>query len=155
LRLPTINYIFFSKRPERVWGPHSLLFSGFRGSCLGVKRPSREVNHSLTSSAEVTNYWSYTSIPPYMPLWLGWGKLFLYHYLDNNVFRNIITTIILIFIIIIISSVKRGKWNHLKIIQQCTGKARNQGTTENSHIGHCTQTAESADVKVLSYQHGK
>lgn len=53
-----------------------------------------------------------------MPLWLGWGKLFLYHYLDNNVFRNIITTIILIFIIIIISSVKRGKWNHLKIIQK-------------------------------------
>jgi lipopolysaccharide/colanic/teichoic acid biosynthesis glycosyltransferase len=24
----------------------------------------------------------------------------------------------------------------------------NQGTTENSHIGHCTHTAESTDVKV-------
>ena len=27
-------------------------------------------------------------------------------------------------------------------------KARNQGTIETSHIGHCTHTAESADVKV-------
>jgi hypothetical protein len=43
-------------------------------------------------------------------------------------------------------------WNHPKIIQklpaQPIGKARNQGTTENSHIGHCTHTAESADVNV-------
>ena len=32
-------------------------------------------------------------------------------------------------------------WNHLKIIhkipQQHTGKARNQGATKNSQIGHC------------------
>ena len=28
-----------------------------------------------------------------------------------------------------------------------TGKARIQGTTENSQTGHCTLTAESADVK--------
>jgi hypothetical protein len=27
-------------------------------------------------------------------------------------------------------------------------KARNPRTTENSHIGHCTHTAESTDVKV-------
>ena len=37
-----------------------------------------------------------------------------------------------------------GNWNHLKIIQkipgQPTGKAQNQVTTENSHIGHCTHT---------------
>jgi hypothetical protein len=45
-----------------------------------------------------------------------------------------------------------GNWNHLKVIQkipkQRTGKARNQGTTENSHIGHSTHTAESTNVKV-------
>jgi hypothetical protein len=50
------------------------------------------------------------------------------------------------------TSNNRGKWNNLKIIQkipeQRTGKARNQGTTENSHTGHCTHTAESTDVKV-------
>jgi hypothetical protein len=46
----------------------------------------------------------------------------------------------------------RGNLNHLKIIQkipvQRTGNPRSQGTTENSHIGHCTHTAESTDVKV-------
>jgi hypothetical protein len=45
-----------------------------------------------------------------------------------------------------------GNWNHLIIIQkipeQCTGNPRSQGTTENSHIGHCTHTLESVNVKV-------
>jgi hypothetical protein len=34
------------------------------------------------------------------------------------------------------------------IREQHTRKTRSQGTTENSHIGHCTHTAESTDVKV-------
>jgi hypothetical protein len=46
----------------------------------------------------------------------------------------------------------RGNWNHFHITQnipeQNTGKAGNQGATDNSHIGHCTHTAESVDVKV-------
>ena len=45
------------------------------------------------------------------------------------------------------TSNNEGKWKHLKVIQttpeQRTGKARNQGTTKNSHIGHCTHNAES------------
>jgi hypothetical protein len=45
-----------------------------------------------------------------------------------------------------------GNWNNLKIIQkipeQHTRKAQNQGTTENSHIGHGTHTLESSKVKV-------
>jgi hypothetical protein len=36
----------------------------------------------------------------------------------------------------------RGDWNHFRITQtvpeQQTGKARNQVSTKNSHIGHCT-----------------
>jgi hypothetical protein len=52
-----------------------------------------------------------------------------------------------------------GNWNRVKIIrkipEQHTGKARNQGTTENSHTGHCAHTAGSADVKVQDIQHGK
>ena len=32
--------------------------------------------------------------------------------------------------------------------EQQTGKARNEGNADNSHIGHCTQTAGSADVKL-------
>jgi hypothetical protein len=43
----------------------------------------------------------------------------------------------------------RGNWNCFEIIQemseQDTWKALNQGTAENSHIGHSTHTAESAD----------
>jgi hypothetical protein len=35
-----------------------------RGSFLGLKRPGREADHSLPSSAEVKNAWSYTSTPP-------------------------------------------------------------------------------------------
>ena len=44
------------------------------------------------------------------------------------------------------TSNNRDKQNRIKIIQkipeQHTGKARNQGTTENSHTGHCSHTAE-------------
>jgi hypothetical protein len=44
-----------------------------------------------------------------------------------------------------------NNWNHLKIIQkipeQQAMKAANLGTTENSHIWHCTHTVERTDVK--------
>jgi hypothetical protein len=44
-----------------------------------------------------------------------------------------------------------NNWNHFKILQkileQRTGKARYQGTTENSCTGHSTHTAGSADVE--------
>jgi hypothetical protein len=51
------------------------------------------------------------------------------------------------------------KRNHLKLMQkipeQYTGKARNQETTENSHIGHCTNTSGSTNVKVQNVYRGK
>ena len=49
--------------PYRLWGPLSFLFSGYQVLCGGIKRLSREVNHSLPSSAEVKNKWGYTSTP--------------------------------------------------------------------------------------------
>jgi hypothetical protein len=52
-----------------------------------------------------------------------------------------------------------GKWNLFKIFQkipeQYTEKARNQGSTENNHIGHCTRALFSNNVKVPNNQHGK
>ena len=51
------------------------------------------------------------------------------------------------------TSNKVGDWNPLRIIQklfeQHTRKARIQGTTENSHNGHCTHTLDSTNVKAL------
>jgi hypothetical protein len=46
---------FFSSppRPERLWGPPSLLSNGYQVLfSLGVKRPGREAGHSSPSSAE-------------------------------------------------------------------------------------------------------
>jgi len=62
---------FFSllSRPDRLWGPLSLLSSGYRGLFLEVKRLVHEADHSPRSSAEVKNVWSYTSTPTF--LWSG------------------------------------------------------------------------------------
>ena len=50
------------------------------------------------------------------------------------------------------TSNNRSDWDHFKIIQkihkQHTWKPCSEGTTENSHIGYCAQTSESANVKV-------
>jgi hypothetical protein len=54
--IPGAGWEFFSKppRPERLWGPPSLLSNGVPGALsLGVKRPGREADHSPPSSAEV------------------------------------------------------------------------------------------------------
>jgi len=51
-----------------------------------------------------------------------------------------------------------GNWNHLKIMKKTlshTRKGKNKGTTDNSHIGHCTYTLKSANVKVQKVKHGK
>jgi hypothetical protein len=53
----------------------------------------------------------------------------------------------------------RGKWNRVEIIQKIsykrTWKAERNGTTENSHTGHCARTAGSTDVKVHDVCYGK
>jgi hypothetical protein len=45
-----------------------------------------------------------------------------------------------------------GNWDHLHVIQtipeHLTGKARHQGATENSHMGHSTDTADRADERI-------
>jgi hypothetical protein len=43
--------------------PYSL---SYRASFLEAVQPEPEINHSPTSSAKVTNEWSYTSTPPYV-----------------------------------------------------------------------------------------
>jgi hypothetical protein len=51
-------------RPDRLWGPPSLLSNGYQRLLpLEVKRPGRETDQSLASSADVKNAWSYTFTP--------------------------------------------------------------------------------------------
>jgi hypothetical protein len=58
---------FFSlpPRPERLWGPPSLLSNWYRGLLTpGVKRSGREADPLPQSSAEIKNAWSHTSTSP-------------------------------------------------------------------------------------------
>jgi hypothetical protein len=43
----------FSARPDRPWGPPSLLYNGYRVFPGGKVRPGRAADYSLPSSAEV------------------------------------------------------------------------------------------------------
>jgi hypothetical protein len=48
-------------------GTHTAPYpKGIGGFFAGVKRPRREADYSLPSSAEVKNVWSYTFTPPYV-----------------------------------------------------------------------------------------
>jgi hypothetical protein len=53
----------------------------------------------------------------------------------------------------------RGNWMDVGIIQKIpvlrTGTAGHQRTTKNSHLGHCTHTAESADIRVQNTEHAE
>jgi hypothetical protein len=57
VRVPVGSRIFFSpRRPDRLWGPPSLLSNRYRG---------READHSPPLVPEVKKTWIYTSTPPY------------------------------------------------------------------------------------------
>ena len=49
------------KRSDRLWGPPSILFSGYRRFFPEANRPMREGDHLPPSGAEVENEWNYTS----------------------------------------------------------------------------------------------
>ena len=58
-------------RPDRPWGPPSLLYNGYRVSLPGVKRPERGVNHTPQTSAEVeerVELYLYSSSGPSWPV---------------------------------------------------------------------------------------
>ena len=58
------DFLFSKNRVERLWGPPSCLFSGYRSSYPRVKRQGRDVDLWPTPSAEAKNGWSCTSAPP-------------------------------------------------------------------------------------------
>jgi hypothetical protein len=80
------DWKFFSSppRPERLWGPPSLLSNGYQGLSLGIKRPGREADHSPPSSAEVKECLELYFRSPNTPSWRGahfkkaQGQLYFY-----------------------------------------------------------------------------
>jgi len=54
----------FSARPDRPWGPPSLLYNGYRVFPGGKVRLGRAAGHSPPSSAAVMEKQSYTSTHP-------------------------------------------------------------------------------------------
>jgi hypothetical protein len=56
----------FSKTSRPAVVPFSPVLNGYHIFPQGPKRPARDVNHSTSCSAEVTNEWSYS---PTFPLW--------------------------------------------------------------------------------------
>ena len=49
---------------DRRWGPHTLLYNGYRVFPRGKLRPRRTADHSPPSSAAVMKEYSYTSTQP-------------------------------------------------------------------------------------------
>ena len=54
----------FRTRPDRPWGPLSLLYNGYRVFPEGKVRPGRAADHSPPSSVAVMEEQSYTSNHP-------------------------------------------------------------------------------------------
>ena len=54
----------FRTRPDRPWGPPSLLYNGYRVTFQGVKRSGRGVNHPPHLGPRSKKEQSYTSTPP-------------------------------------------------------------------------------------------
>jgi hypothetical protein len=78
------DWHFFSSppRPDRLWGPPSLLSNGYQGLFSpGVNWLGNEAVYSPASSPEVKNARSYTSTPQYVFM-----KWYLFKHRDNFTF---------------------------------------------------------------------
>jgi hypothetical protein len=64
----------FRTRPDRPWGPPSLLYNGYRVSFPGVKLPGRGVDHPPSSSARVKERVELYLCSPSGPSWPVLGR---------------------------------------------------------------------------------
>jgi len=69
----------FRTRPDRPWGPPSLLYNGYR-VFSGVKRPGSGVDDPLHLTPRLKKEYSYTYTPPLDLRSLLWSELYLYLY---------------------------------------------------------------------------
>jgi len=70
---------FFRTRPDRPWGPPSLLYDGYR-VFPRIKRPGRGVNHPHLSRVQVKERVEVYCYAPSGPSWpvLGWNLPFTF-----------------------------------------------------------------------------
>jgi hypothetical protein len=59
----------FRIRPDRPWGPTSLLYNGYRVFAPGIKRPGRGADHPPPSGTEVTEKVELYLYSPSGPSW--------------------------------------------------------------------------------------
>ena len=71
----------FRTRPDRPWGPPSLLYNGYRVAFPGVKPPTRGVDHPRPSSAEVKERVELYLYCPSGPPWPVLGRTLPYCYM--------------------------------------------------------------------------
>ena len=72
----------FLTRPDRPWGPPSLLYNGYRVSFSGVKRPGRGTDHPPPSKCrghEMVGLYLYS---PSGPSWPVTGRTFTFTFTD-------------------------------------------------------------------------
>jgi hypothetical protein len=82
-RVYTYIYVYFRTRPDRLWGPPSLLYNGYRVSFPGVKRPGRGVEYPPHLAPTLKKEYIYTSTPP-----LGLrGLFYIYIYIYIYIYR--------------------------------------------------------------------
>ena len=88
--------VYFRTRPDRLWGPPSLPYNGYRVFLPGVKRLGRGVDHPPPSSAEVKERIELYLYSPAGPSWpvLEWtlplplpSPIYIYIYIWNRQIR--------------------------------------------------------------------
>ena len=87
-RIPVGGEIFRT-RPDRSWGPPSLLYHEHRVSFSEVKRPGRGVDHPSPSSTEVKERVELYFYSPSGPSWpvLGWTLPFTFTFTSTEFWR--------------------------------------------------------------------
>jgi hypothetical protein len=83
------SFLSIPQRPDRLWGPTSLLYNRYQGLFLflEVKLPDFEADHSPPSSAEVKNGGAILPLP-YKSSWRG-AELITHR--DNFTFLRVIS----------------------------------------------------------------
>jgi len=71
------------KGQDRLWGPSSLLFNGYRGCCLWVKRPGRELAAHLPIVPRLRMSEAKPLLSLYTASWRKQSKRYLYLYTNS------------------------------------------------------------------------